>query len=366
VTGCKQLEWYNESGDAGPGVDVIQKPWNGDQLAQALRQALVEYRQRAQCLPTSEQPEDEDHEVLMVGFRAEQAERLDRLLGEDRRGLIAEHLDDAERLLRTRPRICCTLMMDAENAAPGIRRLRLVARGVPVIALGSEFPETAAVEAIRRGAQDWLPMEGLERAELKRAIAVANERSRAPSGLLPTGTELSHPTLLLDRFRQATSRARRFSRRAGLLLVDVDRFAHINSALGYQAGNELLEQVAQRLRSSVRESDSVLRLREDEFALVLEDLGDGDAGDIPAQRVLNSFATPFHCGGHEVVLTASIGGAMFPAHGQSAEELVERANKALERAKAEGNRYRTLSEQPDGAVLGADDGDSAPSPAALN
>lgn len=362
VTGCTQLEWYGAEDDS-PLVDVIQKPWNGDQLAEALHEALSTYRKRVQSRPPSERPVPEDtHEVLLVGFQQAEAERIERMLAEGQRGLIAPHLGDAERLLRARSRVCCSLMQDSDDLAAGIRRLRQAAPAAPVIALGSEFPESAAVEAIRRGAQDWLPLEGLEAAELRRAISVANERSRAPVGALPVCTELSNPTLLLDRLRQATSRARRFSHRAGLLVVDIDRFGVINGSLGYEAGNQLLEQVAQRLRSSVRESDAVLRLRDDEFALVLEDLGEDDAADVPARRVLNSFATPFRFGDHEVVLTASIGGAVFPVHGQSAEELLARAEEALQRAKSEGNRYQTLSEVPSGARADAD----ARDPAVLN
>jgi GGDEF domain-containing protein len=73
---------------------------------------------------------------------------------------------------------------------------------------------------------------------------------------------------------------------------------------------------------------------------------------VPAQRVLNSFATPFACRGHEIVLTASLGGALFPTHGQTAEELIKRAETALETAKHDGrNRYCTYSEP--GAVVGA-------------
>jgi len=106
----------------------------------------------------------------------------------------------------------------------------------------------------------------------------------------------------------------------------------------------------------VRESDAVFRLRQDEFALVLEDVAEGDSIQIPAQRVLNSFATPFRSGGHEVVLTASIGGAVFPAHGHNAQELMRRAEAALDRAKREGrNRFCTQGDGGEG-VIGPQDG----------
>ena len=100
----------------------------------------------------------------------------------------------------------------------------------------------------------------------------------------------------------------------------------------------------------VTPAGSVTQYVKDEFALVLEDVGETDNIHVPAQRVLNSFATPFRSGGHEVVLTASIGGAVFPTHGQSAQDLMRRAEAALDQAKKEGrNRFCTQSE-PTGVI----------------
>jgi diguanylate cyclase (GGDEF)-like protein len=259
--------------------------------------------------------------------------------------------------------MCCCLLKDAAHNAADLRRLGRANARVPIVLLGQDKHETAAVEAIRKGAQDWLPLTGLNATDLARVIATARERSRAPGGPLPVCTELSNPSLLFDRLRQAISRARRFQRQAGVLLVDVDRFGDINASLGYDAGDELLALVAERLRVSVRESDAVFRLRQDEFALVLEDVAEADTIQVPAQRVLNSFATPFPSGEHEIVLTASIGGAVFPTHGQSAQDLMRRAEAALEQAKREGrNRFCTQTE-PGGtgegtAVVGPQDGAS--------
>jgi diguanylate cyclase (GGDEF)-like protein len=354
VTGCKQLEWYKEPNDAN--VDVIQKPWNGDQLAEALRQALKEYRIRASSIVPSERAVEEGgREVILVGLGRAERDYVGKALGGAYNPVYADTADAAAELLLGRHTVCGLLLKEAPSNGADIRKLGRASARVPIIVLGTDNPQLAAVEAIRKGAQDWLPMGGLVAAELARVIAIATERSRAPAGPLPVCTELSNPTLLFDRLRQATSRARRFSHQASVLLVDVDRFGDINSSLGHDAGDELLGMVAERLRSAVRESDAVFRLRQDEFALVLEDLGEADTIDIPAQRVLNSFATPFHLSGHEIVLTASIGGAVFPTHGQNAQELMRRAESALEQAKREGrNRYCTHSETA--SVIGPQDG----------
>jgi diguanylate cyclase (GGDEF)-like protein len=354
VTGCKQLEWYKEPGDQA--VDVIQKPWNGDQLAEALRQALKEYRSRASSIVPSERPVEEGgREVILVGLGRAERDSVGRVLGGAYNPVYVDTADAAAELLQGRHTVCGLLLKDAPSNGADIRKLARASARVPIIVLGTDNPQTAAVEAIRKGAQDWLPLGGLVAAELARVLAIATERSRAPAGTLPVCTELSNPTLLFDRLRQATSRARRFSHQASVLLVDVDRFGDINASLGHDAGDELLGMVAERLRSAVRESDAVFRLRQDEFALVLEDLGQADTIDIPAQRVLNSFATPFHLSGHEIVLTASIGGAVFPTHGQNAQDLMRRAESALEQAKREGrNRYCTHSETA--SVIGPQDG----------
>lgn len=359
VTGCKQLEWYSEASESA--IDVIQKPWNGDQLAEALRQALREYRTRSSTIIPSERPEHQvSREVAVVGLGAGARGAVVKALGSGYQAVYADTIDEAAALLAGHSAVCCCLLEDAPHNAADIRRLGRANARVPIVLLGHETHERAAIEAIRKGAQDWLPLAGLDATELGRVIATARERSRAPGGPLPVCTELSNPSLLFDRLRQALSRARRYSRQAGVLLVDVDRFGDINSALGYDAGDELLALVAERLRVSVRESDAVFRLRQDEFALVLEDVAEADTIQVPAQRVLNSFATPFRSGGHEIVLTASIGGAVFPNDGESAQDLMRRAEAALERAKRDGrNRFCTHHEAgaaASGVVVGPQDG----------
>jgi diguanylate cyclase (GGDEF)-like protein len=355
VTGCKQLEWYSEAGEAS--VDVIQKPWNGDQLAEALRNALTEYRSKARGITDSEAPaEDGTREVVVVGADKATERSVSRSLTDAYRLVPAANVDAAIELLKARPAVCCCLLADSPNSTTDIRRLGRANPRAAIVLFGKDSSDAAAVEALRKGAQDWLPIGNLDKADLTRVLAMAAERSRAPAGPLPVCTELTNPGLLFDRFKQATSRAKRYSHQAAVLLVDIDRFADINASLGYAAGDELLTLVAERLRTSVRESDAVLRLRQDEFALVLEDLSQVDTLDVPAQRVLNSFATPFRWAGNEIVLTASIGGAVFPIHGQSAEELMRRAESALEQAKREGrNRYCTYS-VPNSVVVGPQGG----------
>src|SRR5688572_20614344 len=122
VTGCKQLEWYREAGEAS--VDVIQKPWNGDQLADALRQALAEYRSKARLLADSERPvEDGTCEVVVVGADKATERSLSRALSDAYRLVPTADAGAAAELLKASRSVCCCLLADSPHSAADIRRL---------------------------------------------------------------------------------------------------------------------------------------------------------------------------------------------------------------------------------------------------
>ena len=346
VTGCRQLDWYDAPAEGAPSV--IKKPWNGGQLAAALQQAVEQYRRRARSVPESDPPpESVRSTVALVGFSPGQRRELEALLdGEFAVSSFESGVEAAEALPGEQPPTCA-LVHDDRAARTSLRALAAACSTLPLVVIGTEKDPAAAVEAVRSGAQDWVPREGLSAGSLLRAIHLSLARGRPPSSgsrgnQQPVGTGMT-----LERFRQAISRARRFSTQAGLLLVDLDCFADINAALGHEGGDALIRTVGQRLQSCVRESDSISRVRQDEFALILEDLDGESTIDVPAQRVLNAFATPFRHQGSEVVVTASIGGAVFPGMGDDENALLRRAEAALQQAKSEGrNRYRLLSQCP--------------------
>jgi diguanylate cyclase (GGDEF)-like protein len=125
------------------------------------------------------------------------------------------------------------------------------------------------------------------------------------------------------------------------MFLDLDEFKAVNDRFGHSVGDELLKQVAQRLVASVRESDSVARLGGDEFTVVLE--GNHrveDAGHV-ATKILNALREPFRVGNHDLRVTTSIGIALYPVDGQSAQELLRDADIAMYSAKAAGkNTYQ--------------------------
>jgi diguanylate cyclase (GGDEF)-like protein/PAS domain S-box-containing protein len=159
-------------------------------------------------------------------------------------------------------------------------------------------------------------------------------------------TELPNRELFQDRLATAMAHARREGTHIALLFFDLDRFKGINDSLGHQVGDGLLRGVAERLHTVVRESDTIARLGGDEFTLILSDITDPSEAGAIAQKVLDVFTTPFLVERHELSITASIGIALFPDDGQTAECLVKSADIAMYRAKEVGrNGYEFYDAQ---------------------
>ena len=149
-------------------------------------------------------------------------------------------------------------------------------------------------------------------------------------------TGLASRPLLHERLAHAIQLAERQQHKVAVLFMDLDRFKHINDSLGHSAGDVLLRACADRLRESVRASDTVARFGGDEFVLVLEGLS--STGDViaPLTKVLSRFRLPFEVNGRELPTTASIGISVFPDDGQDVETLLMNADAAMYRAKENG------------------------------
>ncbi|MCW8884246.1 MAG: EAL domain-containing protein [Motiliproteus sp.] len=153
-------------------------------------------------------------------------------------------------------------------------------------------------------------------------------------------TDLPNRTLLNDRINQGISRAIREQHRMAVLFLDLDRFKKVNDSLGHQFGDELLIEVAGRLKSTVRGEDTVSRLGGDEFILLLPEVT-GDGAAQVAEKILEVIAAPFQIREHELNITPSIGIAIYPDNGQSVDELLQCADSAMYRAKQNGrNMFR--------------------------
>ena len=166
-------------------------------------------------------------------------------------------------------------------------------------------------------------------------------------------TGLPNRVMFGDRLKQELARAQRQGRVVVLLLADVDRFEHVNENLGHELGDQLLKSIASRLTTTTRRSDTVLRMGGDEFAVIASDVRHSGDVDVIARRVMSCFDRPFQLGQHELHVTASVGVAVSPAHGEDADTLSRSADVAAHRArKLGGGRFE---------VYGRDSGPSGPS-----
>ena len=153
-------------------------------------------------------------------------------------------------------------------------------------------------------------------------------------------TGLPNRRLLQDRIDHALSHAHRHAEPLALMFLDLDRFKNVNDSLGHHMGDELLIQVAQRLKSVLREEDTVCRLGGDEFVLLCPGT-DADGAAHVASKVLNLAAQRYQIGEHELAITCSIGIALYPSDGETLETLSMSADTAMYRAKQAGrNAFR--------------------------
>ncbi|WP_256805411.1 EAL domain-containing protein [Bradyrhizobium sp. Bra64] len=133
-----------------------------------------------------------------------------------------------------------------------------------------------------------------------------------------------------------------------ILYIDVDEFKGVNDSLGHEAGDELLRQVANRLRACVSGNDLVARLGGDEFAIVKAGTSDQDELTALAEQILKALRAPVNCNGQEIPTDASIGIAIAPEHGDNLDDLLKRADLAMYAAKSEGRRtYRVFAPEYD-------------------
>jgi diguanylate cyclase (GGDEF)-like protein len=168
-------------------------------------------------------------------------------------------------------------------------------------------------------------------------------------------TGLPNRRLLEDRVHQELERAKRVGEPSSMFFVDLDRFKKVNDTLGHAAGDDLIRQVAQRLRDVVRRQDTVARLGGDEFAVLLPGLNDITAIRQLADRMLESLHTPYSIEGAEVYTSASIGIAMYPEHGETYDDLLSHADEAMYLSKSMGRNTYNVYETEGGGVANSVD-----------
>ncbi|WP_285576549.1 putative bifunctional diguanylate cyclase/phosphodiesterase [Geothrix limicola] len=157
-------------------------------------------------------------------------------------------------------------------------------------------------------------------------------------------TELPNRTLLKERLASAITRCKRSGQRGAVLFLDLDRFKNINDSLGHEVGDLILKEVAQRLRTTLRDSDTVARLGGDEFIILLEEFSHPENIHSITHRLLFSLAQEIALQGYSLHITCSIGISFFPTDGETVEDLLKASDTAMYFSKSKGrNTYQFYS-----------------------
>lgn len=158
-------------------------------------------------------------------------------------------------------------------------------------------------------------------------------------------TGLPNRSLFSKLLGQSLALSQREGRTLAVMFLDLDHFKQINDTLGHDAGDELLKEVARRLQSSLRASDTVARLGGDEFVVILPDIAARDYALTVASKIIAAVARPYLLSGQEFRVTASIGISTFPDGGLDEQTLTKNADIAMYKAKEEGkNNYQLYSD----------------------
>ena len=242
--------------------------------------------------------------------------------------VLARRVDDADALRRELHASDWDLVI-ADYTMPGFSGTKALAivreqhPDLPFIFVSGTIGEDTAVAAMKTGAHDYIMKGNLTRlapaverelreAKFRRERHLANQRV-AYLAYHDSLTDLPNRALFLDRLQQAVLRSHRDDKGLAVMLIDLDGFKAVNDALGHHAGDVVLQEVASRLRSALRASDTVARLGGDEFAVLLP-ATDLNRAELAARKVLHDLQHPFVTEGRPMMVSASIGIAAIPWH----------------------------------------------------
>jgi two-component system cell cycle response regulator len=349
VTGATDLNAF-ESARANERIaSVLGKPIDPDQLGLALKQGFELSDKRKAQLGRPERSQ----RVLLV-----EDNRIDALLLE--KFLLAmggvsvdqtSRLADAVRILHDQQydTIVTDLSLPDARGLDAVLRLRDCSPDSTLLVCSATSDEVLALQALELGAHDVVTKGAFDQAMLARAVRFARVRRMAERRLARLAfhdplTGLANRAMFEERLTLALAHAKRQQTRLGLMFIDLDGFKAINDRLGHEAGDEVLREVAARIRRTARESDVVARFGGDEFA-VLAPHGDEGGLHAFAERVVANLSKPITVQGEDVTVTASIGLSAYPDCGESPMVLLKLADRAMYLAKDSG-KNRVQSSPP--------------------
>jgi len=301
--------------------------------------------------------EHESIQVLLVEDDAADAELVERLLSAQRnpRFQLTRVASLADALPRAQAGACDVVLLDLSLpdslGLASLRELALAVPRMPIVVWTGLDEESTAIEAMRHGAQDYLVKGRHDSTLLGRSLRCAMERKTFDAHLADLAyydqlTGLVNRTLFNDRLSHALARARRAGRRIALMFLDLDEFKQINDTHGHEAGDNVLQRVAEQLRGAVRQTETVSRFGGDEFSILIEPFDDVATATTVAERILGRLQTPVSLSGEEIRVSSSIGIALFPDDASDEKTLLRHADAAMFRAKCLGrNNFQFYEER---------------------
>jgi diguanylate cyclase (GGDEF)-like protein/PAS domain S-box-containing protein len=371
LSGETSFEWVSGAFQLG-AYDYITKPYNYDTLVNTINNALHKRSMEKSLLRLRRQLERSErlHRFMIESspdliFIVDKAgnfvfvnDRTEDLLGYKKDELIGEHYSvvmDPESIPKAE--LCFSERRSSARAAR-VEELWLLCKG-------SYSPRgerrRMAIEMTAMGVYENETFNGLgerQQSEFSGTYVVARDITdrlasqklihyQAYHDLL---TGLPNRALFMDRLSTAIAVARRAKDKLAVMFLDLDRFKIVNDNLGHDIGDILLKQVAERLSSCLRESDTLARLGGDEFIVLLPHLQNGEGAQSVALKIVNAVKRPFDVENHELYITASVGIALYPDDGLDADTLIKNADIAMYHTKDQGKNgfnifTRALSDQ---------------------
>lgn len=339
VTGVPDLD-RRRLGAADPAVvATLAKPWNDDELRDAIARGVEISAHRRQGVPSK----GPDRALLVEDCPAD-AELVQTYLRKAGwRVDLVTRLRDAEQALsdKSYEAVLVDLSLPDGHGLDCVMQLRHTVGDAALVVVSGLDDEVVARQAIRAGAHDYL-VKGIDRSALVRALVLAQERGEYTRRLgrlarYDALTGLPNRATMREALACAQARARALGCCCGLLYVDLDRFKRINDSLGHEAGDVLLREVAGRLKGAVREGDTVARLGGDEFAVVLAELDEPSEAEAVGHRIVRVMEAPVDLPQASVVVTCSVGFAVADRGAPLCiDDLLHRADRSMYEAKRSG------------------------------
>ncbi|MGH1485652.1 MAG: diguanylate cyclase domain-containing protein [Cellvibrionaceae bacterium] len=308
----------------------------------------------------NEQQAENEKVLLVIDNNAADLSLIHRLVKTKKHSLLFRVVEStsckkASKLLRSAKPSCCLIsyqqpMDEVLDFLKSLRRSKLH-ENIPVIILADkgEGDARCAVEMMHHGAQDYLVRDELTENLLRRSITSAiytcdfqkNLRQLAHYDQL---TGLLNRNLFLDRLDNTLKNCDRYQQGCSLLYVDVDNFKVVNDCYGHDAGDILLQTIAERIKFNCRSTDSTARLGGDEFAILISQVDKATANQT-AEKILEKVSEPVLINAQKLHVSLSIGVAHYPDTAANINELMEQADQAMYRVKQTGKaRYFQFSQ----------------------